>query len=127
VAEAEDTIVGHVAFSPVTMSGPEAARGYILAPLAVRPEYQRRGIGSGLVTGGIQRLSASGVNVLFVYGDPDYYGRFGFGADAAVGFQPPYRLQCPSGWQALILHEFADVEPPIRLACVESLRNAALW
>ena len=46
-----------------------------------------------------------GVDILFVYGDPKYYSRFGFSADAAVRYIPPYRLQYPFGWQGIALKE----------------------
>jgi putative acetyltransferase len=85
VAEVEGAVVGHIAFSPVTIDDTGKPRGYILAPLAVQPDHQKRRIGSGLVENGMQQLKEMGVNILFVYGDPKYYGRFGFteGASAA--------------------------------------------
>ena len=49
VAETEGAVVGHVAFSPVTIDNHGNWQGYILAPLGVKPEYQRRGIGSKLI------------------------------------------------------------------------------
>lgn len=126
VAETDDDVVGHIAFSPVIIAGNENFQGYILAPLAVKPDAQKRRIGSKLVEYGIQQLADMGVNVVFVYGDPKYYGRFGFNDDAACHYTAPYKLQYPFGWQAIVLNE-CDIEPPAALVCVPSLRDPELW
>lgn len=86
VAEAEGAVVGHIALSE--MRSPDRALG--LAPLAVDPALAGRGIGSSLVREALKRARAEGWNGVFVLGDPAYYGRFGFSADAAAGFDSPY-------------------------------------
>jgi len=126
VAETGGAVVGHVAFSPVTI-GSENFQGYILAPLAVTPDYQKRRIGSQLVRSGMQRLSEMGVGVLFVYGDPKYYSRFGFSVAAAERYIPPYRLQYPFGWQGIALRRCDTERSPVKIACVTSLCDPALW
>lgn len=127
VAETEGAVIGHVAFSPVIMDNKGKLQGYILSPLGVHPDYQKRGIGSKLIKSGMQQLSTMGVNILFVYGDPQFYNRFGFSADAAVPYTPPFQLQYPFGWQAIVLHECSIENSPIRLACVSSLCDPRLW
>ena len=127
VAETEGAVVGHVAFSPVTIGTNENCQGYILAPLGVKPDYQKRRIGSKLIESGMQQLSRIGVDILFVYGDPSYYSRFGFSADAAVRYTPPYRLQYPFGWQGIALKEHSTERSPIKIACVTSLCDPELW
>lgn len=127
VAEADGVVVGHVAFSPVAIDSTADFRGYILAPLAVRPDCQRRGIGSRLVESGMQRLSEMGVGILFVYGDPRYYGRFGFSVEAALGYVPPYGLRYPSGWQGVVLKGGGAQGTPTRITCVTCLCDPALW
>jgi putative acetyltransferase len=127
VAESEGAVVGHVAFSPVTIDNNERLQGYILAPLGVKPDYQRRRLGSKLIESGIKQLLVMGVNILFVYGEPKYYGRFGFSADAADRYTPPYRLQYPFGWQAIVLNECIIEKSPIKIACVTSLCDPQLW
>jgi putative acetyltransferase len=127
VAETEGDIVGHVAFSPVTIANNEDLQGYLLAPLGVKPDYQKRRIGSELVESGMQQLSVMGVNILFVYGDPKYYCRFGFNADAADRYTPPYRIQYPIAWQAIALNACNTAKSSIRIACVTSLCDAELW
>ena len=127
IAELDGEVAGHVAFSPVYASGEDKCLGYILAPLAVKPKYQKRGIGSKLVNGGISRLSERGINLFLVYGDPKYYGRFGFEAETASGFSPPCELQYPFGWLAILRGPGGSGEHTIQVSCVEPLRNPALW
>ena len=127
VAESEGVVVGHVAFSPVTFDSDENLRGYILAPLGVKPDYQKRGVGSKLIASGMDRLSSLGVNIVFVYGDPEYYSNFGFSVDAAMRYLPPYDLEYPFGWQSITLNEFSISESSIKIACVTSLCDPALW
>jgi putative acetyltransferase len=127
VAETEGAVVGHVAFSPVAIGANENCQGYILAPLGVKPEYQKRRIGAKLVESGMQQLSRMGVDILFVYGDPGYYSRFGFSVNAAVGYTPPYRLRFPFGWQGMVLKERSTERSPTKITCVASLCDPALW
>jgi len=72
VAETGGAVVGHVAFSPVTIDNNENFQGYILAPLGVKPDYQKLRIGSKLIESGMQQLSRMGVDILLVYGDPKF-------------------------------------------------------
>lgn len=80
VAEVEGQIVGHILFSPVTISGPtgDVATGLGLAPLAVLPDVQRRGIGSRLTREGLDACRNGGYSFVVVLGHPTYYPRFGF-------------------------------------------------
>ena len=127
VAEIDDALVGHVAFSPVQIGNNQNCQAYILAPLAVQPDYQKRRIGSTLIEYGLKNLSSMGVNVVFVYGDPKYYGRFGFNADAAHNYTTPYSLQYPFGWQAIILNECDIQKAPVAIDCVASLCAPKFW
>jgi putative acetyltransferase len=127
VSEADDIVVGHVALSPVRVRDTRELLGYILAPLAVSPDYQKRGIGSQLIKSSIGRLSETGPDVLLVYGDPGFYGRFGFSTDIAECYTPPYHLQYPFGWQGLALRDFEARRPAVSISCVSSLSIPALW
>ncbi|MGV6810391.1 MAG: GNAT family N-acetyltransferase [bacterium] len=137
VAEINDTMVGHIAFSPVSVSNESSVQAYILVPLAVSVAWQRQGIGTKLVEYGKQVLVDLGVKRLFVYGDPNYYGKFGFSTEQAVHYQPPYPLQYPQGWQALLLNHLDDLshgETPTditkittTITCIEPLCDARLW
>jgi putative acetyltransferase len=88
VAEDGGLVVGHVAFSPVSLAG--ATGGLGLAPLAVAPDYQRRGIGGLLVRSGLAAAARCGAGFVVVLGDPAYYQRFGFRRASAVGLENEY-------------------------------------
>ncbi|MBE0536916.1 MAG: N-acetyltransferase [Phycisphaerae bacterium] len=77
VAEADSNVVGHVAFSPVTVS--DGTLGwYGLGPVSVLPSLQKQGIGKSLIREGLSLLKASGAKGCTLVGDPIYYHRFGF-------------------------------------------------
>ncbi len=129
VAEAENhhCIVGHIAFSSVSLKNNDQFQGYILAPLAVSPQHQNQGIGSMLIEAGLQQLSQINVDMAFVYGDRQYYGRFGFDTKIATRYSPPYELQYPFGWQAIALNGFQSHQASGELTCVAALNNPQLW
>jgi putative acetyltransferase len=79
VAEVGGAIAGHVLFSPVAVEiSADGWPGAGLAPLAVRPTLQRRGIGGLLVESGLEACRRAGFGFVVVLGEPRYYGRFGF-------------------------------------------------
>ena len=80
VAVENEVIVGHVAFSPVTIS--DGTRDWFgLGPVSVTPGRQGEGIGQALIREGLRRLEAAGAAGCVVLGEPAYYGRFGFTYD----------------------------------------------
>jgi putative acetyltransferase len=84
-------VIGHIAFSPVTMSPPHPALSALgLAPTAALPSFQRRGVGSALVREGLEACRRAGAGAVFVLGHPDYYPRFGFEPAAAHGIGNAY-------------------------------------
>ncbi|TCU29118.1 putative acetyltransferase [Rhizobium azibense] len=83
VAEDEGQIVGHIAFSPVMINRRDLG-WYGLGPLAVTPERQGEGIGTRLVKDGLGAILKLGAQGCVLLGDPGYYGRFGFKADARL-------------------------------------------
>ncbi len=95
VAEADGTIVGHVAFSPVSLS--DGSRGwYGLGPISVDPARQGEGIGGKLIGEGLERLKALGATGCVLLGDPAYYSRFGFTPDTRLtldGVPPEYFMR----------------------------------
>jgi len=77
VAEVDGRVVGHIAFSPVTISD-GSLNWYGLGPVSVLPQLQRRGIGSVLIREGLSRLKELGARGCCLVGHPEYYRRFGF-------------------------------------------------
>lgn len=79
VAADGDALLGHVAFSPVTLSD-GSDRWFGLGPVCVLPDRQRSGIGNRLIEQGLLRLRELGASGCVVHGEPAYYRRFGFRA-----------------------------------------------
>jgi putative acetyltransferase len=79
VAEADGKVVGHILFSPVSLTEHAHLKVMGLAPMAVAPDYQRKGIGSALVRQGLTRCKDLGCCAVVVVGHPEFYPRFGFG------------------------------------------------
>ena len=127
VAEVDNQVIAYVSYSPIYLKSDSSIVGYILAPLAVSPEHQKQGVGSNLITSGIDMLTRDGADVLLVYGDPAYYGRFGFNDEIADKFTPPYPLEYPFGWTGMMLNETVVPEEPIKFGCVSALSKPDLW
>ena len=77
VAETDGRVIGHIAFSPVTISD-GTPNWYGLGPVSVLPEHQRKGIGKALIKEGLSRLKDMNAQGCCLVGHPDYYRKFGF-------------------------------------------------
>jgi len=87
IAETSDgTVVGHVVCTRGTVGGNPAVG---LGPLAVRPDWQRRGVGKALMYAVLGAADAMGEPLVALLGDPAYYRRYGFQASAEYGIAPP--------------------------------------
>lgn len=105
VAVAEDRVVGSVVFSHLPISTPTGAIDAVaLAPVAVVPQHQRRGVGTALIKGGLRICKERGRAAAFVLGDPSYYARFGFLTEPAKSIASKYS---GPAWQVLELTEGA--------------------
>jgi putative acetyltransferase len=107
VAEADGEVAGHILFSRLWADRLEMFAA--LAPLAVRPERQRTGLGSALVRAGLESAREFGAHGVLVLGHPAYYPRFGFSAEAAARVAAPYAGQ-PT-FMALALEDGAFDRP----------------
>ncbi len=91
VAEFDRRIVGHVLFCRMSIETPTGAVAAVaLAPMAVLPRYQRRGIGGRLIRYGLDRLRGLGERAVIVVGHPGYYPRFGFSTEQARSLENPF-------------------------------------
>ena len=91
IAEDEEEIVGHIVLSwlPTRIDG-HPIRAVALAPMAVRPDRQRRGIGTALVQHALRTAALAGADATIVLGHPAYYPRFGFSAGLAAKIASPF-------------------------------------
>ena len=89
VADLAGDVVGHILFSRVRV-GTWALPALALAPLAVAPAHQGRGVGGALVRAGLERAATRPEQAVVVLGHPAYYPRFGFEPARAYGIEPPW-------------------------------------
>lgn len=106
VAVADHEVLGHILFSPVTTAPPGDAKGIGLAPVAVRPDAQSRGIGSQLIREGLRRCRELGFDYCVVLGGPEYYHRFGFEKASQFGIQNEYGVD-----EEFMIASFSEQRP----------------
>ena len=118
VAEVDGHVVGHIAFSPVTISD-GTGDWYGLGPVSVLPDYQRQGIGKALMKDGLSRLRSLGARGCCLVGHPDYYRKFGFrnapelvleGVPQEFFFALPFDGPVPQG--TITFHEAFKADGP---------------
>ena len=90
VAVDGERVIGHVMFTPSLLDAPaRLVQVKVLSPVGVLPERQRQGVGSALISRGLDLMNARGAPMVFLEGAPRYYRRFGFVAGAELGFRKP--------------------------------------
>ena len=120
--DADGELVGHVLLSRMRVSGDgREFRALGLGPVGVIPGHQGAGLGAALIGGALAIARATGEELVFVLGEPDYYRRFGFSAAAAAPFASPYAgpyfmalalspdLKLPVAGQAAYAKAFGDI------------------
>jgi len=88
VAEENGEVIGHILFSPVALAGDLKIMG--LAPMAVKPGWQSKGVGTKLVKAGLQACEQAGYEAVVVLGHAGYYPRFGFEPSVNFGIKSEY-------------------------------------
>lgn len=130
LATAEQRSLGHVLFTAMSLDKGNAGLGLraaLLAPLAVRPVAQCRGVGRALIEQGAAMLAQRGLDLVFVLGDPNYYTRCGFRAARPYGLEAPYPIVPAEAWMLHPLRE--NVLGVVRgvLRCADSLSPRKYW
>jgi putative acetyltransferase len=130
VAEADGAIIGHVLLSHATVAtGGTGHSATILAPLAVAPAAQGRGVGQALCREGISAARELGIGLVFVLGHIGYYPRFGFRPAGAIGLEAPYPIDpaVADAWMVLETRPglIGSVRGTVRAA--DTLMRPDLW
>ena len=106
VALMQNEVVGHILFTPVIVEGEDSmVQGMALAPMAVLPEYQRQGIGSALVSTGIEKLKKRQCPFIIVLGHAEYYPRFGFEPASRYGIRSEWEVP-DDAFMILVIGEY---------------------
>lgn len=105
VAVQDDIVVGHIAFSSVEIATENSNfKAIALAPMAILPTYQSKGIGSQLVLASFNECRRLGYEVIVVLGHPNYYPRFGFVPAEQKGIKCEFQVP-DEAWMVLELRE----------------------
>lgn len=125
-AEDNGNLVATVVFSPMPYDADDRLV-YILSPMAVATDRQKRGIGQSLISHGLSVLRRKGADIAVTYGDPNYYGMTGFVPVDTRAVPAPYPLQHPHGWLAQNLKgkELSPLNGKPR--CVPALSDPTFW
>ena len=125
VAAKDTVIIAHIIMTTCELDAHDE-KVALLGPLAVAPKWQKQGIGSALVKSALDKLADNDFALVYVLGDPNYYGRFGFLPESNV--QPPYPLPdaWQGAWQALSL---GKIKSPLngQLVVPTPWRHQELW
>jgi len=130
VAVNDDKLIGHILYTKVRITQTESpVSAQILAPLAVLPEFQKRGIGQKLINEGLKRLKASGTELVFVLGHPTYYPRCGFAPAGKQGFEAPYPIpeEHSAAWMVQALNGDALRNINGKVECSRALNEPQHW
>lgn len=126
VSQDGDALTGAILFSRLRFRD-DARVAFLLAPVAVRPDHQGRGLGQALLRHGLDALRAEGAEIAVTYGDPAYYGRVGFVPVSTDTVPAPRPLQFPEGWLAQPLTGRPLTPLPGPAHCVAAIDDAAYW
>ncbi len=122
-------IVGHILFTKAEVTGFTEVESAILAPLAVEPGFQNRGVGGRLINEGLKHLSKAGVKLVFVLGHPPYYPKFGFEPAGRHGFDAPYPIPASveEAWMVQELKPGYIGRITGKVKCAEALDHPEHW
>ena len=129
IAIQNDRAVGHIFFSRATLEPNAPLSISILGPLAIVPDAQRQGIGGKLIENGLDILSESGIDLVFVLGHPRYYQRFGFQPAGNLGFEATYPIleKNADAWMVQALRPGIIGKFRGKVLCADSLNEPQYW
>lgn len=125
VSISDGIITGCIFFSRLTLSSGKIA--YMLSPVAVSSREQGKGLGQQLINFGIHQLRINDVELVFTYGDPNFYSKVGFKQIGEDVVKAPQKLTYPEGWLVQSLKN-ESVASEIGVAkCVGALNKQEYW
>lgn len=129
IALENEQVIGHILFTRAQVGSFEQVSSVILAPLAIAPDKQGRGIGGMLIKGGLAILAERGVSLVFVLGHPEYYPRHGFKAAGALGFEAPYPIpeEVAGAWMVQELGSGLIGSVRGKIRCARALDQPEYW
>lgn len=125
VSSSGESSVGCIFFSRLVV--PSGQEAFILSPVAIATSEQGKGSGQQLINYGLNYLKSLGVELVFTYGDPDYYSKAGFNPISETIVKAPLKLSQPEGWLAQSLNRSPIKTMPGASKCVEALNSQELW
>ncbi len=126
----DDRAVGHVLFTTVRLAdSQDNVSAAILAPLAIVPDAQKKGVGGKLIEQGLEILSESGVELVFVLGHPGYYPRHGFKPAGCLGLEAPYPIpeEHADAWMVQALRPNVIGAVSGKVVCCDALDKPEHW
>ena len=130
LAEEKGELIGHVLFTNLNIeNNKQNLKSQILAPLAVLPKVMKNGIGSTLVKKGTNHLKDEGIDLIFVYGDPKYYSRFGFKPAKTFKILPahPIPKNYEDAWMVMNLSNKKLELINSKVKCCKALDDPKFW
>lgn len=130
VAVENEKLVGHILYTKIKIiENPELVSAQILAPLAILPDFQSKGIGSQLINEGLRLLKKAGIELVFVLGHPGYYPRCGFTPAGVLGYEAPYHIpeEYADAWMVQELRSGVIGRVKGKLQCSNVLNQPEHW
>lgn len=125
-ASKDGCLAGCAVFTRLRFESDERV-AFILSPMAVASRFQASGVGTALLTHGLNALRDRGVDIAVTYGDPNYYKRVGYSPITEAVIQAPLTLTQPEGWLAQSLTERPLDVVEGKSRCVDALMRPEYW
>ena len=126
IALKDGQIVGCVFFSQLSYTDSDK-KVFILSPMAVKTEFQGKGIGQALIRHAHQELRKEGVNITITYGDISFYSKTGYELVSEDSIAAPLKLSYPEGWLANSMDESTELKIEGPSSCIPELNDQNLW
>ena len=125
VATEDEQIIGSIVFSKLSFKNETIA--FLLSPVAISTSSQGKGIGQKLINFGLNTLRDNDVELVFTYGDPNFYAKVGFRQITEKIVKAPLKLSYPEGWlgQSLVNDEIEPISG--NSYCVEAFNKPEIW